>query len=539
MKKSRSIFLGFVSVLLIASFTAAQEPVHWDVVSKIREEGFQRSQVMDIVGYMTDVIGPRLSGSPNMKNGQQWAKTKMESIGLVNTAIEPYGEHGVNWDNTYTSLHMIEPDYQPLFGYPLAFTRGTDGKITSNAVFVEIRTRDDFEKYRGKLNNAVVLTAPLLNVGPSFVPDAVRRSKEDLERMSQAIVGQSGRGGRGGGRGRGGIPTDLPPDVARRVGQLQQEISSLTRSVSPDELNEFFKSEGVAVLMQPGRGGDGTVFVGGRPGSRGDRSYDAAMNSLPMVSIAAEHYNRIYRILQRGIPVELEIEIRNTLDNSDTREFNVVGEIPGTDPALRNELVMVGGHYDSWHTGTGATDNAAGCAVAMEAMRILKAIGVQPRRTIRIALWSYEEGGLNGSREYVAAHFGNPDDGIKPDYDKFAGYFNMDNGTGQFRGVYLQGNEHVRPIFTEWMKPFHDLGMNTLTIRNTGGTDHLSFDRAGLPGFQFIQDGIDYNTRTHHSNMDVYDSLVPEDLMKNAVIMASFIYHAAQRDEKLPRKSIR
>jgi Zn-dependent M28 family amino/carboxypeptidase len=277
--------------------------------------------------------------------------------------------------------------------------------------------------------------------------------------------------------------------------------------------------------------------VGSRYDSRADRSYEAVVNSLPEVVIATEHYNRIYRILERGIPVTLEADVRNSVESSDPYYYNVIGEIPGTD--LEDEVVIIGGHYDSWHAGTGAVDNASGCAVALEAARILMAIGVRPRRTIRVGFWSYEEGGLNGSREYVNAHFGNPEDGTKPAYDKFSGYFNMDNGTGQFRGVYLQENPLVRPIFQAWMEPLNDLGVRTLAPGNTSGTDHLSFDRAGLNGWQFIQDRIDYRPLRHHTNMDVVDGLIPEDLMVNAVVMATFAYHAAMRDELLPRKLAR
>jgi hypothetical protein len=307
-------------------------------------------------------------------------------------------------------------------------------------------------------------------------------------------------------------------------------------AVSRTELDEFLKAEGVALVVDigNGRGDDGVLLVGSRHDSRGDRSYEGVINSLPEVDVATEHYNRIYRILERGIPVRMEAEVRNTIENSDPYYYNVIGEIPGTD--LADEIVIVGGHYDSWHGGTGAVDNASGCAVALEAARILLALGIQPRRTIRVAFWSYEEGGLNGSREYVNAHFGNPADGTKPDYDKLSGYFNMDNGTGQFRGIYLQENLLVKPIFEAWMGPLNDLGVATTTPRNTSGTDHLSFDRAGLNGWQFIQDRIDYRPNRHHTNFDVVDGLVPEDMMINAVVMATFAYHAAIRDELLPRK---
>ncbi|MFC1554605.1 M20/M25/M40 family metallo-hydrolase [candidate division KSB1 bacterium] len=507
-------------LLITITLTNAQEMVDWEIASKIRDEGLNRSKVMDYVGYMTDVIGPRLTGSPNMKSGQQWAKQIMEEIGLVNVVIEPMGEHGVSWDYEYVSIHMIEPDYQPIFGYPPAFTPGTSGKIANNAVIVDIQTTDDLEKYRGILNGAIVLTAPIMTTGPRFTVDASRRTDEELKEMSKTTVRYRG---------------NIQQGAARQIGI--RPLAEGVKRVSEEERNEFLKSEGAAVIMVPGRGGDGTVLVSGRPGSRADRSMEGVLNSLPMVTVIPEHYNRICRILEKGIPVKLEIEVKVNLDNSDTKAYNVIGEFPGSD--LKDEIVIIGGHYDTWHTGTGATDNSAGCAVALEAMRILKEIGIQPRRTIKIGFWTYEEGGIKGSAGYVKRHFGNPREGTLPEYDNFSVYFNMDNGTGLFRGVYLQGNELARPVFEEWIKPFHDLGLTTLTLSNTGGTDHLSFDRAGLPGFQFIQDRIDYSTRTHHFNMDVYEKLIPEDLMVNSVIMASFAYNAAMRDELFPRKPVR
>ncbi|MFC1557550.1 M20/M25/M40 family metallo-hydrolase, partial [candidate division KSB1 bacterium] len=316
-------------------------------------------------------------------------------------------------------------------------------------------------------------------------------------------------------------------------GQFEQQ-SHRAEDISEEEIDAFFKAEGVSVVLKASIGSDGTVFAGGRPGSRNDRSIEGVRNSLPMLAIAAEHYGRIYRILERGIPVRMDIDIRVRLDDSDTRAFNVIGEFPGTD--LADEIVMVGGHMDSWHTATGASDNAGGVSVALEAVRILKAIGVRPRRTIRVGLWSNEEGGLRGARGYVRNHFGSPRDGIKPEYDNFSVYFNMDNGTGQFRGVHMQGNQLVAPIFEAWMKPFHDLRVQTLSKYSNTGTDHVAFDEAGLPGFQFIQDRIDYRSRTWHGSMDLYDHVLPEDLKINAVVMAGFVYHAAMRDEKIPRK---
>ena len=518
-----SLLVLFVGLFLLPPGLASQEKVDWEAVSKIRDEGLTRSQVMDIVGYMSDVLGPRLTASPSMRQAQEWAQEKMWEIGLENVVLERAGEHGVNWDNEYVSLHMMTPDYQPIIGYAKAFTSSTDGKITAEAVIVDVQSPDDFAQYRGKLNGKMVLIAPPFETEPGFTPDAIRHTEEDLEALSRTNLGAGG-----------GEPTVTL--TRAQLNAMRQAAMGGAEGVSRTELDEFLKAEGVALILDigNGRGDDGVLLVGSRHDSRADRSYEGVMNSLPEVDIATEHYNRIYRILERGIPVTIEAEVRNRVENSDPYYYNVIGEIPGTD--LADEIVIVGGHYDSWHGGTGAVDNASGCAVALEAARILLALGIQPRRTIRVGFWSYEEGGLNGSREYVAEHFGNPEDGTKPEYEKLSGYFNMDNGTGQFRGVYLQGNDLVKPIFEAWMKPLNDLGVQTLAPRNTGGTDHLSFDRAGLNGWQFIQDRIDYRPNRHHTNMDVVDGLVPEDMMVNATVMATFAYHAAMRDELLPRK---
>jgi hypothetical protein len=480
---------------------------------------------MDIIGYMSDVLGPRLTASPSMRKAQEWAQRKMGDVGLENVVLERAGEHGVNWDNEYVSLHMIAPDYQAIIGYPKAFTSSTNGKIEGDAVIVEVQSPDDLARYRGQLRGKIALIAQPFDTEPPFTPDAVRMTEEDLERLSRTSLGGGGQ-----------QTVTLTMDQLNALRQGAAPGAAGGPEVSRGDLDEFLKAEGVSLVVDigAGRGDDGVLLVGSRYDSRADRSYQGVMNSLPEVVFATEHYNRIYRILERGIPVRIEAEVRNVVEESDPYYYNVVGEIPGTD--LADEIVIVGGHYDSWHAGTGAVDNASGCAVALEAARILKAIGVQPRRTIRVAFWSYEEGGLNGSREYVNEHFGNPRDGKKPAYDKFSGYFNMDNGTGQFRGVYLQENLLVKPIFEAWMKPLNDLGVETLAPGNTSGTDHLSFDRAGLNGWQFIQDRIDYRPLRHHTNMDVVDGVIPEDVMVNAVVMATFVYHAAMRDELLPRK---
>jgi hypothetical protein len=522
MRVLRFIPLLLLVSLLLPSGTTAQEPVDWDMVAKIRAEGLERSQVMDMVGYMADVLGPRLTASPSMRRAQEWAQAKMREVGLENIVYERAGEHGVNWDNEYVSVHMVAPDYQPLIAYPKAFTASTDGRVEVEAVLVRAETRGDLARYRGRLRGKAALVGTPTPTEPEFTPDARRMTDEDLAGIARTPVGGAGE--------RTVTLTMAQLDALREEGGGEAE------PLTPAELHAFLKDEGVALVVDigAGRGDEGTVLVGSRYDSRADRSYEGVMGSLPEVVVATEHYNRMARILERNIPVRIQAEIRNSIDDSDPYYYNVVGEIPGTD--LAEEVVILGGHYDSWHGGTGAVDNASGSAVALEAARILMAIGVRPRRTIRVAFWTYEEGGLNGSREYVNAHFGNPEDGKKPAYDKLSGYFNMDNGTGQFRGINLQGNMAVAPIFEAWMEPLNDLGVETISFRSVSGTDHLSFDRAGLNGWQFIQDPIDYFPNRHHTNMDVVDGLVPEDMMVNAVVMAVFAYHAAMRDELLPRK---
>jgi len=512
MSRCRITLLCLVALIPMASFSLPQEKVYLDVVERIRDEGFVRSRVAEYAWYLSDFAGPRLTASPNMRRAQEWLKGKMDELGLAGVALEPWGEMFASWDVEYASVHMVNPNYQMIIGYPVALTPGTTGRNVQEAVIVDIQKKADLEKYQGKLKGKIILSTPKREFSPRFTPDAVRYDEKALAAYETE-----------------GADINLK--------KLQEETwmksPPTPKDITADELEQFYKSEGVSVILQAGQGGDGTVVVSGRPFRRNDRSIEGVKASLPMLSIVPEHYNRIYRILEHGTPVKLEIDIQVGL-GGDVEERNVVGEIPGTD--LGNEIVMIGAHLDSWTAGTGASDNASGCAVVLEAMRILKAIGAKPRRTIRMALWSSEEGELKGSRGYVRNHFGNPRDGKRPDYDKLSVYFNMDNGTGQFRGVHLQENRQAAPIFEEWMKPFHDLRMKTLSQFSNRATDHFSFDQAGLPGFQFIQDRLDYRSRTWHYNMDLYDHLSLEDLKINAVIMASFAFHAAMRDETLPRK---
>ncbi len=501
------------ALTLVASPAATQEPVHWNVVDRIRNEGFENSRVMEYAGYLTDVIGPRLTGSPNMREAQDWVMARMTELGLTGIEKEPWGDESVGWELQRVSVHMIAPDYQMVMAYPFALTPGTQAPVVTRAVNAVIQTPEDLARYRGRLRGAIVLATPPMPTSPCFVQDAFRHTEESL----------------------GVFETEGSDLLIQRHARGQLDQRTFRRQdMSEADVEQFYQSEGVAVVLKASIGGDGTVYVTGHPTTSGDRTLEAIESALPTLAVAAEHYNRIYRILERGIPVRMEVDVRVAIDDSDPREYNVIAEIPGSD--LAHEVVAIGAHLDSWHSGTGATDNASGVSVVLEAMRILKAIDANPRRTIRILLWSYEEGGLRGSRGYVRNHFGSAPAGTTTAaHGDFSVYLNMDNGTGQFRGVHLQGNRQASPIFEAWMKPFQDLGMETLSQFSNTGTDHLSFNEAGLPGFQLLQDRIDYRARTHHFNMDTFDQLLPRDLTINAVVMASFAYHAAMRDGRFPR----
>ncbi len=515
MKKPATSITVLVLSFFALAFSSTENPwVDWEMVAKIREEGFQRSEVMDIVGYMTDVLGARLTLSEDMKKAQEWAKGKMEKMGLTDVVIDPFMDYGVSWDNTYFSLHMLEPDYQPMMGFPLAHTPGTDGKIVCPVVVAEVRTKGDLERYRGKLAGAAVLGTPPFTLDMEALSRGVeRRTAEELKSLEEAITPAQPR------------PQTPPAPPNPELLRAEERIA-------------FFKAEGAVAILECRSGRPGAVRGFARPGTRNDKwSREKTLDALPILAVTPEHYNRMYRILKRDIPVTIEVEVRNRIGEVVEKAANVIGEIRGTD--LADEIVMMGAHFDCWHASPGASDDAAGCAVALEAVRILMAVGARPRRTIRVAFWGGEEQGIHGSREYVLKHFGNPrleEKGPTPEYDKFSVYFNQDYGAGQYRGIYLQGNEFARRIFTAWMEPFHDLGMTAVSIRSVGSTDHVSFDRYGLPGFQFLQDRI--GGTAGHTNMDFFDTLRSEDLMKNAVIMAAFVYHAAMMDERMPRKSL-
>jgi hypothetical protein len=510
MKRIEMLVISALCLIILSVVSSNGESVDLQLVSEIKHEGFENSETMETMGYLTDVYGPRLSNSPNYRAASQWCVDKLTEWGLQNARLEPWGTFGLGWAVKRFSVEMVEPQYVNIIAYPKAWTPGTNGMVSGQPKLVRIKSEKDFDKYRGTLHGAIVMTQDPRDAETHFEADASRRTDQQLEELSHAPE-----------------PGAKSPREARRA--EFRRLRAFNNKVS-----KFLQVEGVAVVLEPSFRDQGTVRVG-----RGGDYKSGATQVVPAVVVAAEHYARIARLLERDIAVNLEINIENEFYDDDSTGYNVVAEIPGTDKKLKDEVVMLGGHLDSWHSGTGATDNAAGCVVAMEAVRILQAVGAKPRRTIRIALWGGEEQGLLGSRGYVKNHFGDRRTmDLKEDHDKFSAYFNLDNGTGKIRGVYLQGNDAVRPIFEAYLKPFQDLGATTLTIRNTGGTDHLAFDAVGLPGFQFIQDPIDYSTRTHHTNMDVYDHVLKSDLMQASVIMASFVYHTAMRDAKLPRKAL-
>ena len=529
-----------------------------DVIEKIKDEGLNRSQVMNHLSYLTNVIGPRLTNSPNMKRANEWTKEQMAKWGMQNAKLESWGPFGRGWELKNFAAEVISPMPFPVIAYPKAWSPSTKGAVTSDVVYLDVNSDADFAKYKGQLAGKIVFVSRLRDLKAEFEPNATRFSDKELEEMANAPDPASVTRPRGQGPG-AGQPT---PEQQERIRQAQVAQRAAG----------FVFDEGAAVIVDNSRlGSGGTIFVSsasvspappvaGQPAPTGPaaRGRNAAYNKdnesrmLPQITMATEDYNRIVRMIQQGAKPRMTVDIQAQYYDNDLMGYNTVAEIPGTDPTLKSELVMLGGHLDSWHSGTGATDNAAGCAVAMEAVRILIASGLKPRRTIRVALWSGEEQGLNGSREYVTQKFGTlsgapgfgppqpdaprPTLEKKADYDKLSVYYNLDNGTGKIRGVYMQGNAAVRPYFEAWLAPFASLGATTLTMSNTGGTDHLSYDRIGLPGFQFIQDEVEYSTRTHHSNQDNYDRLQADDMKQAATIMAAFVYQSAMMDEKMPRK---
>jgi carboxypeptidase Q len=513
---------------ICVSVFSAQAPVEsldLATIALIRDEGLNRSQVMDHIGWLSDVYGPRLTGGPAILQASDWAIRKFNEWGLTNAHRETW-PFGKGWSLVRFSAHMIEPQIQPLIGFPGSWTPGTHGTITADVVQVLINTDVDFENYRGKLAGKIVLSQPERPV-PMLGGLVVHRMGPKDFAEAATTPAPAGRGGEPG-RGRGaGQP------LATRISQfLKNEGALATLNRGSDIVTT---SVGSDLTAQQQRTDGGTIF----PTGNGSRLDDAG-TGVPTVTLAVEHYNRMVRLLARGIPVKVELNVETKFyDETAANGFNIIAEIPGVDPKLKEEVVMLGAHFDSVAAATGATDNATGSAAMMEAMRILKAIGARPRRTIRIALWGGEEEGLLGSRAYVREHFADPATmELKPEHATLAAYFNSDNGTGRIRGIWLQGNLAVRPIFEQWMKPLADLGVVAAGPRVVAATDHVSFEAVGLPGFQFMVDRLEYNSRTHHSNMDFFDRVQRDDMVQQATVIAVFAYNAAMRDQKLPRKAL-
>ena len=496
-------------------------PVDFDMIAKIREEGLQRSELPNTFSYMTDVIGARLTNSDDMLRAQEWVVGEMQRMGLENVAREPFMDYGVSWDNEYVSLHMLEPDYSPMVGYPIAHTPGTNGKQQIPVMIGDVHTRADLERYRGTLRGMAVLSTPPAVVDQRrFETGTPRRTDEELRALEQDVI----------------VP---PPGPDPYFSRLYPPAPTNPEVLTAAEKLAFYVEEGVTAVLESSSGWPGAVRGFARAGAKIDRwARTETLGSVPVIAITPEHYNRMYRIAARGIPVEVEVEVRNRHGEEVTQAHNVVGEIRGTDRA--DEIVMLGAHFDTWHASPNASDNTSGVAVMLEAMRILKAVGATPRRTIRIALWSGEEQGLWGSRAYVREHFGDPGDpsvGTKEDYDRFSVYFNQDYGPGEYRGIWLQGNEHVRAPFSAWMEPLRDMGMTTISPQGVGSTDHVPFDDVGLPAFQFLQARV--GGTGGHTNLDFFDTIPLDHLRKNAVIMAVFVYHAAIASDVLPRRGTR
>ncbi len=494
--------LGVLTLVPTVTAQVAQEAVDLDVVERIRDEGLNRSQIPEMAGHLTDVIGPRLTNSPGIWRAQEWLTATFGAWGLENIEVEPWGEFGRGWENVELTFRALTPYPQPLSAWPMAWTGSTEGTIRGPAVVVEAETPEDLERYRGKLAGAFVLMQPYEWIEPDWEP---RDRRQTLEWLLEPPVE----------RERPEMTEEQRAERERIVAEWRARRALMT------QVNEIVAEEGAAAILSPSGWTGNVIRLGGTRAYQADQPIPG-----PQLVLSHEDYGQIWRNVERGVPVELELNVQNRWYDDDLRGKNVLADLPGTD--LAEEYIMIGGHYDSWHAGTGAADNGAGTVVMMEALRILKELGLETRRTVRIALWSGEEQGLYGSRMWVQNH---------PElHDRVSAYLNFDNGTGRIRGIYNQMNEGVTPIFEQLLWPFRDLGVVAVKHANTGGTDHLAFDGAGIPGFQFIQDPIEYSVNTHHSNVDTYERLVMDDLKQAAVVVASLVYHLANRDEMLPRK---
>lgn len=484
----------FVIALLPAAL-AAQEPFDHAMIAKIRDEGLNRSHAWPMLDTLATVIGPRLAGSPAFLRAANWARDHLAAWGLRDVHLESW-PFGRGWQLDKFTLEMTEPRYMPMIGYPDAWSASTHGDVVGTPVYIGGLPADSVEKMRDKLKGAIVLTQPMMT---TFIrEDRVNPTDPNAPPpAAPAAPPGAGRGGRGGGRG--------GQSEAQRIAKLLHDA-------------------GVGAVLKPSRGEHGTVFV---------QTRDAGANAVPSVVVAGEHYNNLIRLLQDGVPVKVRVNVQGQYFTRDTSGYNVIAELPGTDPKLRDEVVMIGAHLDSWHPAMGAMDNADGAATVLEAMRILKAVGAQPRRTIRVALWGGEEEGLFGSKAWVAQHLAG--DANKVARDKMSVYLNIDPGYGPVYGFFMEGNEAAKAIFDAWLAPFNDLGFRKNVIAGIGSTDHLSFIAEGVPGFNPVQEYANYDVRIHHTNMDTMERMHPDDLKQASIIFAALAYDAAMRDAPIPR----
>jgi carboxypeptidase Q len=516
-------------VLFTAGIAAAQEKTEIDEANRIRDAALNHSQIMETVGYLTDVAGPRLTGSPNLKRAEEYARDKLREWGLENAHLEAWGPFGRGWSLEGFTASVLSPRFTPLIAYPKAWSPGTNGMIRGEVVLLDVKTVADLDKYKGRLKGKIVLFSDTRHIDPLFEPPAHRQTDEELLRLANA----------------------QPPGELRPFQFTAEQRAA-------EELNyrkwQLIQNEGAAVVLQPSYRDAGTVYVTSVtvpyppevPFEKRAHGWDLSKPVVtPQVNVSGEQYNGIVRLVMRGIPVQLEVNVAVRFSDEDPMSYNVVAEIPGTD--LKDEIVMVGGSIDSWHAAVGATDNAVGAATALEVIRILEALKLKPRRTIRIGLWSAEEQGTLGSHAYVAAHLGRKVEDqpgrshyeFKPEHEKFDAYFNFDYGTGRIRGIYLQGNQAAYPVFRGLLEPYKDLGASTLSLDDIGATDHVPFDEVGLPAFQWIRDYREGdNTRAAHTNMDTYDHVLEDDLKQSAAVAASLIYQLAMRNEMVPRKPL-
>jgi hypothetical protein len=517
------------------------ESIDLTMYARIREEGFKHSHVMQFGDALANGIGPRLTGSPNMAKANGWTRDTLTKIGLENAHLEDWGEFGMGWQQINTWVRMVGPDSEPLWAQASPWSPATKGPVTGEVVYVNVSDEKELDAFKGKLAGKIVLLGAMRPTPDITEPLFKRYTDAELKEMESFEAS--------GGRYAPGSP-ELMKALADRA-----RITALRKAAL-----KLMSDEGVLAILTPSRdggngGGTGIIFDDNGADLARDAQKKENAVTIPNAVIMIEHYNRLARMCEAHVPVTVEVNIDTKFTGDHEHGFNTVAEIPGTDPKLKNEVVMVGGHLDSWISGTGATDNGAGSIVAMEAVRILKALNIKPKRTIRIALWSGEEQGLFGSAGYVKQHFGTfaepkekePESvpsfmrqkgalTTTKEWETLDAYYNLDNGTGKVRGVYTQENFAIGPIFAQWIAPLKDLGVTTISYRNTGGTDHLSYDAVGLPGFQFIQDEMDYETRTHHSDMDTYDRLHPLDLEQAAVVEAIFLYNTSEREAMMPRK---